>query len=100
MKRKRIYSSLDLSGSNTIIVNDSLACLSPLESEFGLSSQEESDSDNSDIELSLSELYDQSDAQRSQAIISSEGRLKILSKEYKLANTLVQPDIIKSGNFI
>ena len=89
MKRKRICSSLDLSSSNTIIVNDSLACPSPLESEFGLPSQEESDSDDSDIELSLFELYDQLDAWRLQAIISLEDRLEILSKEYKLANTLV-----------
>jgi hypothetical protein len=51
------------------------------------------------MELSLSELYDQSDAWRSQAIISLEGRLEIPSKEHKLANT-VQPGIIKSGNFI
>ena len=62
IKRKRSYSSLDLSGSDTIVVDDSLICPPPLESEFGLPSQEESDSDDSDIELSLSELYDQSDA--------------------------------------
>ena len=99
IKRKHVYSSLDLSSSNTIIINNSSAYLSPLESEFGLSSREESDSDDSDIELSLFELYNQLDTWRLQAIISLEGRLEILSKEYKLANTPVQLGIIKSGNF-